>query len=127
MSKKKIDTSERDTSAQHSLGDFLSQAGLNVSKDANNTPAPPEPPKRKGPPIQKEPLHVRIEKKGRHGKVVTIVSGFTGLTGIIENLAKQLKTQCGVGGSVKDREIVLQGDLRKKVVDLLIKEGYKAK
>ena len=56
-------------------------------------------------------MHVRIEKKARQGKVVTIVFGFTGLTGVIEELAKKLKSQCGVGGSVKDREIVLQGDL----------------
>lgn len=127
MSKKKIDTSERDTSAGQSLGDFLSKAGLNVSQDANNPPPPPEPKKQKGPPIQKDPLWVRIEKKGRHGKVVTIISGFTGLTGIIEGLAKKLKSQCGVGGSVKDREIVLQGELKKKVTDLLVKFGYKTK
>jgi translation initiation factor 1 len=125
MSKKRIDTNERDTSAGQSLGDFLSGAGLKISKDAADLPAEPETPK--APMKQKESLHVRIEKKGRHGKVVTIIAGFTGLTGVIEDLAKTLKSQCGVGGSVKDREIVLQGDLRKKVVVLLVKNGYKAK
>jgi len=127
MSKKKIETSERDTSAGQSLGDFLRQAGLEVSGETQDLPSRDDLPERQGPPIQKTPLHVRIEKKGRHGKVVTIVSGFTGLTHTIEDLAKRLKSQCGVGGSVKDREIVLQGDLRKKTVELLLKEGYRAK
>jgi translation initiation factor 1 len=126
MSKKKIDTSERDTSAGQSLGDFLSNAGLQVSKNAANLPKE-EPSKPQTPVKQKEALHVRIEKKGRHGKVVTIIAGFTGLTGVIVDLAKTLKSQCGVGGSVKDREIVLQGDLRQKVVGLLVQNGYKAK
>ena len=68
-----------------------------------------------------------MEKKGRHGKVVTLVSEFTGLTRDIEALAKQLKTRCGVGGSVKDRVIVLQGDHRKKVISILQEMGYKTK
>ncbi len=126
MTKKRIDISERDTSSGQSLSDFLSKAGLEISKDAAKQPEM-EPQKVKGPVKQKEPLYVRIEKKGRHGKVVTIVAGFTGLTGLIEDLAKKLKSQCGVGGSVKDREIVLQGDLQKKVMQLLQDQGYKVK
>jgi predicted translation initiation factor SUI1 len=126
MTKKKIDVSEREISSGQSLGDLLSNAGLHVSKDAGSKEEsirPVAPVKQK----QKEPLHLRIEKKARQGKVVTIVSGFTGLTGVIEDLAKVLKAQCGVGGSVKDREIVLQGDLRNKVGALLVQQGYKVK
>ena len=126
MSKKKIDTSERDTSSGQSLGDILSDAGLNPSAGAMKQPPSIE--KKKGsPPIQSEPLYVRMEKKGRHGKVVTLISEFTGLTRDIEALAKQLKTKCGVGGSVKERVIVLQGDHRKKVVQLLQDMGYRTK
>ena len=126
MAKKRIDIGERDITSGQSLSDFLSKAGLEVSKDIPKEQETVQP-KTKRPAKQKEPLHVRIEKKGRHGKVVTIVSGFTGLTGIIEDLAKKLKSQCGVGGSVKDREIVLQGDLRKKVDSLLTAHGYRVK
>lgn len=125
MTKKRIDTTERDSSGQ-SLSDILSKAGLQISNDAAKQPEP-EVPKMKGPAKQKEPLYTRIEKKGRHGKVVTIVAGFTGLTGVIEDLARKLKSQCGVGGSVKDREIVLQGDLQKKVIGLLRDHGYQVK
>ena len=117
MAKKRIDTSERDTSSGLSLSDILSNAGLQISKDASKQ-RDVELPNIKGPVKQREPLHVRIEKKGRHGKVVTIIAGFTGLTGIIEELSRKLKSKCGVGGSVKDREIVLQGDLQKKVAGL---------
>ena len=108
------------------MGDFLNLAGLNASPDAAREPVS-KPIKTGKPPIQGEPLHLRIEKKGRNGKVVTIVSGFTGLTGIIEDLSRTLKSHCGVGGSVKDREIVLQGDLRSKVADVLRAQGYKVR
>ena len=126
MTKKRIDTGERDISSGQSLGDFLNNAGLQISKDVGKQPEV-EQPTLKGPAKQKEPLHVRIEKKARQGKVVTIVFGFTGLTGVIEELAKKLKSQCGVGGSVKDREIVLQGDLRQKVTQLLCEQHYYVK
>ena len=126
MSKKRIDTSERDTSSGQSLGDFLSLAGLNASTDAHKEEAP-RPVKTGKPPIQADPLRLRMEKKGRNGKMVTIVSGFTGLTGMIEDLAKTLKTHCGVGGSVKDREIILQGDVRSKLAAKLIDLGYRTK
>ena len=78
-------------------------------------------------PAQQQQLRVQLDKSMRAGKQVTLVTGFTGKTGDIEALGKILKTKCGVGGSVKDREIIIQGDHRDKIVQLLIKEGYKAK
>lgn len=72
-------------------------------------------------------LKVILDKSGRAGKQVTLVTGFVGKTGDLEILTRLLKTKCGVGGSTKDGEIILQGDLRDKVVQALTKEGYKAK
>ncbi|UXX79742.1 translation initiation factor [Reichenbachiella carrageenanivorans] len=72
-------------------------------------------------------LRVELDKKNRKGKQVTLVTGFTGMTGDLKELGKMLKTKCGVGGNVKDREIIIQGDLRDKVVDILLKEGYQAR
>lgn len=76
---------------------------------------------------KQENLKVMLDKSMRAGKQVTLVTGFTGKTGDIETLGKLLKTKCGVGGSVKDRVIIIQGDHRDKIVQILIKEGYKAK
>ena len=78
-------------------------------------------------PAAKQQLKVSLDKSGRAGKQVTLISGYTGKTGDLEILAKILKTKCGTGGSVKDREILIQGDVRDKVVEILAKEGYKAK
>jgi translation initiation factor 1 len=72
----------------------------------------------------KQKLRVAIERKGRGGKVVTIVNGFVGTTDDLKNLEKMLKSKCGVGGSTKDGSILLQGDLKAKVVLLLKDLGY---
>lgn len=72
-------------------------------------------------------LIVAIDKKGRAGKQMTAVSGFIGKEEDLEALGKTLKTRCGVGGSVKDGIILIQGDQRDKITGILTNMGYKAK
>jgi translation initiation factor 1 len=76
------------------------------------------------PPAQQK-LRIRLETKHRGGKAATIVSGFIGKEDDLEALGKSLKNYCGTGGSVKDGEIIIQGDQREKVIQWLQKSGYK--
>jgi translation initiation factor 1 len=69
-------------------------------------------------------LRVKLETKHRAGKTVTLVDGFIGTTEDAEKLGKQLKNFCGTGGSVKDAEIIVQGDQRDRVLQFLLKNGY---
>ena len=75
-------------------------------------------------PKEKQLLRVSLDKRNRKGKAVTLITGFTGSDEDLESLGKFLKVKCGVGGSAKDGEIIIQGDLRNKVQELLQKEGY---
>lgn len=72
-------------------------------------------------------LTVTIDRRNRGGKQVTLVSGFVGTQEDLAALGKTLKVKCGVGGSAKDGEITIQGDLRDKVTELLRNMGYNAK
>ena len=78
-------------------------------------------------PPENQRLIVSIDRRQRAGKQVTLVSGFAGTVADLEALGKMLKNKCGVGGSVKNNEILIQGDFRDRIVELLVAAGYKAK
>ena len=73
---------------------------------------------------KQQKLRVAMEKKGRGGKTVTLIRGFVGAENDLKELGKLVKTKCGVGGSVKEGEIIIQGDFKQRVIDLLKAEGY---
>lgn len=75
-------------------------------------------------PKNQQKLRVGIEKKGRGGKTVTIIKGFIGSEEDLKDLGKLLKTKCGVGGSAKEGEIIIQGDFKQRIIELLKVEGY---
>jgi len=78
-------------------------------------------------PAKDQNLRVSIDRKQRKGKEVTLITGFIGSEDDLNLLGKELKQKCGVGGSVKDGEIIIQGNHAKKILELLLKQGYKAK
>ena len=78
------------------------------------------------PPSQQK-LHVALERHHRGGKTVTVVTGFVGTDDDLQALGKMLKTRCGVGGTAKDGEIIVQGDFVERVKQLLVAEGYRVR
>ena len=98
---------------------FSTDPNFNYEEETENEPQTLEP--------SKQNLIVSIDRKGRAGKQVTLVTGFVGTSDDLADLGRVLKVKCGVGGSAKDGEITIQGDFRERVVTLLKDMGYKAK
>jgi len=78
-------------------------------------------------PPSEQKLEAHFSSKGRGGKTVTVVKGFKGKEEDLNTLGKKLKKKCGVGGSVKDGDIIIQGDVREKVMQFLKEDGYNVK
>ena len=100
--------------------------GYIYSTDPTFTFNEPEPEEQLIPHNQQD-LRVMLDKKNRSGKAVTLITGYLGKEDDLITLGKYLKTKCGSGGTVKDGEILIQGDFRQKIIQLLLADGYKAK
>lgn len=102
------------------LGGFVFSTNENFEFDSNQESEETLAPKH-------QRLEAHLDKKNRGGKVATIIRGFQGNEEDLKSLGKMLKTKCGVGGAVKDNEIIIQGNFRDKIMQILQSEGYNVK
>jgi translation initiation factor 1 len=100
-------------------------SGIVYSTDPTFKPEAEEEPENKTLEPGHQGLRLRLDTKHRSGKAVTLVENFVGTQNDLEKLGKQLKTFCGTGGSVKDWQVIIQGDQREKIFQWLMKNGYK--
>jgi len=107
--------------------DWKSRLGMVYSTDPDFQYRTREEPEAETLPPARQELRVWLDRRQRGGKVVTLIKGFTGRDEDLQALARMLKSKCGVGGSAKEGEILIQGDRRDRVVELLLEAGYKCK
>jgi len=106
-------------SSLEDLGGFVFSTNKDFELERDEAIATPSP--------SEQRLEAHLDKKNRGGKIATLIKGFEGNEDDLKTLAKDLKTLCGVGGSAKDGEIIIQGNFRDKIMDYLQKKGYKIK
>jgi len=104
-----------------------SQGGIVYSTDPGFMHREDPLPEQETLPPGRQDLRVWLDRKQRKGKVVTLITGFSGSGSDLSDLARMLKSSLGTGGSVRDGEILIQGDFRDKVLGILTAAGYKAK
>lgn len=109
------------------MNDWKARLGMVYSTDPHFQYETEAPASTETLPPAKQKLRVALDKRNRGGKKVTIVADFIGSEEELAALGKVLKTKCGVGGSAKEGEVIIQGDFRDKIVALLIEMGYKAR
>ena len=107
--------------------DWKSRLGMVYSTDPDYQYRTAEEEQAETLPARQQQLRVWLDRKQRAGKVVTLVKGFVGRDEDLAELARMLKNKCGVGGSAKEGEIIIQGDHRDRVAEMLLKAGYNCK
>ena len=112
---------------QHDANDWKSRLGMVYSTDPDFRYTTDEVEEPETLPPDKQTLRVWLDRKQRAGRVVTRVRGFRGTAADLEALGRMLKQRCGVGGSVKEGEIIVQGDHRDRIVEILLRAGYGCK
>lgn len=105
------------------LGSLLASGTLPEGEEPQHEETPAAPEKA----VQREPLHIFMERKGRKGKTATIITNFLGDDEELQELARKLKQRLGTGGSCDSGEILLQGDVREKIRAVLTELGFKTK
>ena len=107
--------------------DWKKRLGVVYSTDPDFTYSQEEDANKETPEPRDQQLKIYLDRKNRKGKSVTLIKGFQGTDEDLKELARKLKNSCGVGGSVKDSEIIIQGDHRERILQILQSDGYRAK